>query len=67
MISATINMEIRVSNKRYSVTIEEDANINDVLDGVVAALQLEGFVPDSIRQGLKGKAESMEAEFNLGE
>lgn len=59
-------MEIRIRNTKYFITIDEDSNINDTLDGIVAALQPEGFAIQTIYEGLVGKAESMEKEFGLG-
>ena len=58
-------MEIIISNKRFSVKIDEDANINDTLDGVAAALQLEGFDSGTICKGFVNKAEAMTVEYNI--
>ena len=58
-------MEIIISNKRFSVKIDEDANIYDALDGVAAALQLEDFAPETICQGFVNKAKSMTEEYNI--
>lgn len=60
-------MEIRITNRKYSISIEDESDINDTLDGIVAALQLEGFMVKTIYKGLLGKAESMANEFNFKE
>ena len=60
-------MEIRISNAKYSIIIDEESNISDTLDGIVAALQLEGFPSQVIYRGLSGKAESMVSEYGLSE
>lgn len=58
-------MEIKISNKKYSVAIDDESNINEMMDGIVAALILEGFTVGTIYEGLIGKAESMEIEYGL--
>ena len=60
-------MEIKISKSKFAITIEEEANINDTLDGIVAALKLEGFMDKTIYEGLKGKAESMDNEYGFSE
>ena len=58
-------MEIKISNKKYSVAIDDESNINEMMDGIVAALILEGFAVETINEGMIGKAESMEQEYGL--
>ena len=58
-------MEIKISNKKYSVTIDDESNINEMMDGIVAALILEEFAVGTIYEGLIGKAESMEQKYGL--
>ena len=60
-------MEIKISNKKYSVAIDDESNINEMMDGIVAALILEGFAVETIYEGLIGKAESMEQEYGFKE
>ena len=60
-------MEIITSTTKYSIVIDEGADINDTLDGIVAALQLEGFSSPTIYQALVGKAESMDMEHGFSE
>ena len=59
-------MEIKTSNNKYTLTIDA-ANINDTLDGIVSALLLEGYPANVIHDGLIGKVDSMESEFNIGD
>ena len=59
-------MEIKTSNNKYTLTIDT-TNINDTLDGIVSALLLEGYPANVIHDGLIGKVDSMESEFNVGE
>lgn len=58
-------MEIRISNKKHSVTIDDEISIHEMMDGIVAALILEGFTVGTIYEGFIGKAESMEQEYGL--
>ena len=60
-------MEIKISNKKYSVAIDDESNINEMMDGIVAALILEGFAVKTIYKGLIGKVESMEQEYGFKE
>ena len=55
-------MEIKVKNDKVTATFEinEDANINDAMDIVVAAFIADGYAVSSIVGGLRRKAESME-------
>ena len=59
-------MEIKTSNNKYTLTIDT-TNINDTLDGIVSALLLEGYPANVIHDGLIGKVDSMESEFNIGD
>ena len=60
-------MEIKISNKKYSVTIEDETTIHEMMDGIVAALILEEFTVGTIYEGLIGKAESLEREYGFEE
>ena len=57
-------MEIKVKNDKVTATfeIDEDANINDAMDIIVAAFVADGYLISSIADGLRSKAESMELE-----
>ena len=59
-------MEIKTTNNKYTINIDV-ANINDTLDGIVSALLLEGYPANVIHDGLIGKVDSMESEFNVGD
>ena len=58
-------MEIKTTDGKYTINIDA-TNINDTLDGIMSALLLEGYPVNVIHEGLIGKVDSMESEFNIG-